>query len=149
MASTNVPIPQRGQPIDLSYIYSLANAVNELSASISSSVEKYVTVDTPATGKLSVKSSDSRIVATYKEIYNDSAVTAGTEQAFSIDFDTPFKFAPIATATPVNVGDTDAGENVRVILNNITTSKVSGVVKFGSTGKVTLGVNVLVVGLPI
>lgn len=148
MANTNIPIPQRGQPLDLTYIYNLANAVNELSASISSSVEKYVTIDTPATGKISVKSSDSRTVAAYKEIYNDSAVTADTEKSFSVEFDTPFKFAPIATATPVNVGDTDAGENVRVILTKITASRIDGVVKFGQTGKVTLGVNVIVVGIP-
>jgi hypothetical protein len=148
MPNTNVPIPQRGQPLDLTYIYNLANAVNELSASISSSIEKYVTVDTPAVGKISVKSSDAKIIAAYQEINSDSTVTADSEKTFSYSFETPFKFAPIATVSPVNIGDTDAGENVRVILTQVTTTRVDGVVKFGATGKATIGVNIIVVGIP-
>lgn len=148
MPNTNVPIPQRGQPLDLTYIYNLANAVNELSASISSSIEKYVTVDTPAVGKISVKSSDAKIIAAYQEINSDATVTADSEKSFSYSFETPFKFAPIATVSPVNIGDTDAGENVRVILTQVTTTRVDGVVKFGATGKATIGVNIIVVGIP-
>lgn len=148
MANTNVPIPQRGQPLDLTYIYSLANAVNELSASISSSVEKYVTVDTPAVGKMSVKASDSKIVAAYQEIASDSTVTADSEKSFSYSFETPFKFAPIATVSAVNVGNTDAGENVKIILTQVTTTRIDGIVKFGTAGKATLGVNIIVVGIP-
>jgi hypothetical protein len=148
MANTNVPIPQRGQPLDLTYIYNLANAVNELSASLSSSIEKYVTIDTPNVGKISIKASDSKIVAAYQEVSSDATVTADTEKTFSYAFETPYKFAPIATVSPVNVGNTDAGENVRVIINQVTTTGINGVVKFGTAGKATVGVNIIVVGIP-
>lgn len=52
------------------------------------------------------------------------------------------------TATPVNVGNTPAGKNVSVILKNVTTSRVEGVVRFGSAGDLSLWVNLIIVGVP-
>ena len=79
---------------------------------------------------------------------NNSSQNAGDEVSFSYPF-SDFKFAPIVTATPVNVTNTPAGKNVSVILKPVTTTKVEGVVKFNTTGEATIGVNLLIVGIPI
>lgn len=142
-----IPLPQRGQPVDLSYIYSIANVVNELSSQVSTSVDKYATVQTD-TGKQVVKVPDLKIVAAYKEIYKDTSVSTGSEKDFSYTFEPSFKYPPIVVATVVNVEQTPAGEDVSVILNQPTANSTSGVVKFASTGKVTVGVNILAIGIP-
>lgn len=143
-----IPLPERGQPLDVSYIYQLANAVNELSSQVSPATYKYVTVDTAGVGKQSVKASEARIIGGYIEVANNASKTAGDEVPFSYDFPSDYKYAPIATATLVNVGNTEAGRNVSVILKTITTSKIEGTVKFNTTGTVSVAVNLIVIGIP-
>jgi hypothetical protein len=143
-----IPVPERGQPLDVSYISILAEAVNNLSEQITPALYKYVTIDTPNVGKQSVKASEARILGGYIEIVNSAAKTKGDTVAFSYDFATDFKYAPIATATPINIGNTSAGKNVSVVLKTVTTSKVEGVVIFNETGDLTVGVNLIVVGIP-
>ena len=144
-----IPLPQRGQPIDLTYLADIANAVNNLSAQVSPSNYKYVTVDTPATGSQSVKASEARIIAGYKEINSNATVSSGNETPFSYTFSGgEFKYAPVVTASLVNVGNTEAGKNVSVILKNITTSKVEGIVKFNASGDLSVAVNLIIVGIP-
>jgi len=143
-----VPLPERGQPLDVSYIYQLANAVNELSSQVSPAVYKYVTVDTPGVGKQSVKASEARILGGYIDVVSSATKSAGNEVAFSYDFPSDFKYAPVATATPINVGGTDAGKNVTVVLKTITTSKVEGIVRFNATGDLSVAVNLIVIGIP-
>jgi hypothetical protein len=69
------------------------------------------------------------------------------EIAFSYDY-SDFKFAPIASATPVNIGGTSAGENVTVVLKSVTTTRVDGIVRFSSSGNVSLNVHLVLVGIP-
>ena len=146
MAILNVP--ERGQPLDVSTISQIVNAINTLSTSVTSSTYKYVTVDTQGAGKQSVKTSDAKIIGGYVDVTNNSSQNAGDEVSFSYPF-SDFKFAPIVTATPVNVTNNPAGKNVSVILKPVTTTKVEGVVKFNTTGEATIGVNLLIVGIPI
>jgi hypothetical protein len=54
----------------------------------------------------------------------------------------------VATATPINIGGTEAGREVSVILKSVTTTRVSGVVKYNFSGELTIGVNLIVVGIP-
>lgn len=143
-----IPYPERGQPLDVSYIYQLANAVNDLSTQVSPSTYKYVTVDTKSTGKQSVKASEARIIGGYIEVANNSSVTAGNEKTFSYKFASDFKYAPIITATPLNIGGQPAGSDVSVVLTSVTTSGVDGLVKFNTTGEVSVAINLVAVGIP-
>jgi len=143
-----LPLPERGQPLDVGYIYQLASAVNDLSSQVSPATYKYVTVDTAGLGKQSVKASEARIIGGYVEVANNASKTAGDEVNFSYDFPSDFKYAPISTATPINVGNTEAGRNVSVILKTVTTSKIEGTVKFNTTGDVSVAVNLIVIGIP-
>jgi hypothetical protein len=145
---SQIPLPERGQPIDLTYIYQIADAINTISSQVAPSTNKYVTVDTPLDGKQSVLSSGVKMNAAYVEVYNNATVLAGSEQLFSYTYPAEYKFAPVATATPVNVGGTTAGKDISIILKNVTTSKVDGILKFNSNGDLTVGVNLIIVGIP-
>jgi len=143
-----IPLPERGQPLDVPYIYKLVDTVNQLSTEVSSATYNYTTVDTVSAGKQSVKTSETRIIGGYVEVANNSTVTAASEKSFSYDFPSDFKYQPIATATPVNIGNTPAGQNVSVILKTVTTSKVEGIVRFGASGDLSLAVNLIILGIP-
>lgn len=145
-----IPLPQRGQPIDLTYLYDIASAVNDLSTQVAtSSTSKYVTVDTVTSGKQSVKVADTKIVGGYIEVANNSTVNASNEKEFSFDIPNgEFKYAPIVTATPIMIGTTDSGKSASVILKNVTTSKVIGVVKFNVAGEAKVGINLIIIGVP-
>ncbi len=146
---SRIPEPQRGQPLDLGYIAQMARAINDLSVQTSASINKYVTVDTPSAGKQSAKTSETRIVGGYKEVASGSTITAGNETAFYYDFPSAdFKYPPIVTVTPINISGTTAGNSVTVILKSVTTSRVDGVVKFDSSGTVSVGVNIIAIGIP-
>lgn len=143
-----IPLPERGQPLDLTYIYQIANAVNNLSTQVSSSTYKYVTIDTPSNGKQSLNNSETRIIAAYKEVVNNTTVNAGNEKAFEYFIEPELKYPPIVTVTPLNIGDTSAGKNVSVILKSVTTSRIEGIVRFNSSGDASVAVNIMIVGVP-
>lgn len=143
-----LPVPERGQPLDVTYIYQIVKAINDLSTQSSTSVYKYVTVDTPNSGKQSVKASEARIIGGYVSVTSGNTQTAGSSQTFSYSFPSEFKFAPIVTASPINVGNTDAGKDVTVTLVSISTSKVEGIVKFNVGGDTAIGINLIMVGIP-
>jgi hypothetical protein len=147
---SKVPLPERGQPLDLTYIYQLANAINDLSNQVSSSASRYTTVDLPNGDQRSVRTSDSRIVAGYIKVTNLESNTTGSEATFTYTF-SDFQFIPIITATPILTGEvaTDASKDISVLLTTVTTNSVSGVVKFNTIGVSSIGVNLLIVGIPV
>lgn len=144
-----IPLPERGQPLDVAYIYELANAINQVAVEASSTT-KNVSVDTPVNGTQYSKVGDTKIFASYVSVVNSASKTSGDEVSFSIPFaNFQFKYPPIVVATPVNYGGSVAGRNVTVVINTITTSSAQGVVRFNSTGgDLTVGVNAIVIGIP-
>jgi hypothetical protein len=143
-----IPLPERGQPLDVTFMSKIANAINDLSQQVSPAINKYISIDTQSAGKQNIKSSDARIIAGYKEVANNSTVQSGQEREFSYDFEGEFKYAPIVTATPLNVGGTPAGSDISIILKSVTTSRVTGIVKFRSNGDVSVAVNLVIIGVP-
>jgi hypothetical protein len=144
-----LPVPERGQPLDVTYIYQIVKAVNDLSTQASTSVNKYVTVDTPNAGKQSVKTSEARIVGGYVQVTNGVTQTAGSSLSFSYSFPTEFKFAPVVTATAVSTGtSTASASDVTIVLSSITTSSIEGLVKFNISGVTSIGVNLIAIGIP-
>ena len=141
----NVPTPERGQPLDVAYLYTLASAINDIN---NTAIYNYTTVDTVSAGKQNIKTSEARIVAGYYTVASNSTVTASQTKAFTYAFPNDYKYAPVVTASPVNVGKTSAGENVSVVLTDITRSGVTGLVKFNTSGNVSIVVNLIVVGIP-
>lgn len=143
-----IPIPERGQPLDVTYLYQIVKVVNDLSTQVSPSINKYVTIDTPTAGKQHAKISESRIIGGFVQVTTSTTKTAGSSEPFVYPFGTDFKFAPIVTATPVNIGNTDAGKDVTVTIKSISTSSVEGSVKFNIGGDTSIGINLIIVGIP-
>lgn len=145
-----VPLPDRGQPLDVSYLYQLAEAINNLSNELSPTTAKYTTVDTVSNGKQSVRTSDARVIGGFKAVTNSSSNTTGAEEPFSYTF-SDFAYPPIVTATPITTDDqnSESSRNVSVILTNITTNRVDGFVKFNTIGVSSVGVNLVIIGIPV
>lgn len=136
-----IPLPQRGQPLDVSYIYNLTKAVNDISKQVSTSTNNYSKI-----GTNSIKTADLKFEAKTVNVAINQSVNAGTEQTFNATLDN-FKTVPVVTATPVNQGGTVSGKEISVILTSVTTSGVTGIVRFGSTGILSVDVNIIAVGI--
>ena len=143
-----VPLPERGQPLDVTYIYQLADTINDISTQVSSATYNYTTVDTLNAGTQNIKTSGAKIVGKISALPPNSIVNAGNEKDFSVSFDGNFKFPPIVSATPVNVSGTPAGQNVSVVVTSVTNNGVSGTVRFNATGEVSISVHILAIGIP-
>ena len=142
-----VPLPERGQPLDVTYLYNLVDAVNDLSTQVASTTTNQTIIDTVSAGKQPIKTSNARIIGGYVEVANNSTVSAGNEKTFTYDFK-DFKYPPIVSATPVNIGQTPAGQNVNVILKTVTETRVEGIVRFGASGDLSLAVHLILIGIP-
>jgi hypothetical protein len=143
-----VPLPSKGQPIDVTYLYQMANAINDVSNEISSATYNYTTISTRDAGNQVIQTRAAKIVGAYVDIATNEAVTAGTTKPFYFTYASDFKYPPIVTATVVNRGTSDIGDDVTVVIRSVTTSRIDGVVKFNSSGQVSTSVNLLVIGIP-
>jgi len=142
-----IPLPERGQPLDVSYIYQLASAVNDVSSQVSSATYNYTTIDVKQLGKQSVKTSDTRVIGGYKEIANKKTIVAGDEISNFYPFEGDFKYPPVVTASVINLDGTPAG-NATIVINSITVSRVDFTVKLGVSGTASIGVNIIAIGIP-
>jgi hypothetical protein len=143
-----ISLPDRGQPLDVTYLYQIANAINEVSNEISSATYNYTTIQTKDAGTQVIQTRAARIVAGYVRIFSNESVTEGQTKSFRFPYSSDFKYPPIATATVVNEGTSDVGDSVTVIIRSITTSEIEGVVKFNAAGQVSTGVNITAIGIP-
>ena len=139
--------PDRGQPLDLSYIRQIVSAVNDLSNQLSPEIANSTVVDTTS-GRQEVRTANSRIVGGYKTIAYDSSKTQSSEVAFEYPYN-DFKLAPIVTVTPVlEANATLASKDITVVLTTVATNHVAGIVRFNSQGVATVGLNIIAVGIP-
>jgi hypothetical protein len=145
-----VPLPERGQPLDLSYIYQLSNAINDLSNQLSPTTARFTSIDTVAVGTQTVRTSDARIVGGFVSVTNNSTTSPDGEGTFSYNF-SDFAYVPIVTATPLLTEEvsTDSGKDISVVLTRITTNRVEGVIRFNTIGVASVGLNLLIVGIPV
>jgi hypothetical protein len=147
-----IPLPERGQPIDVSYIYQITNAINQLSDQVNTSGFNYTTIDIPGIGKQNIKTSETRIIAATVSVASNSQQNSGSTKSFTYSYNGNFKYTPIVTATIVNgtIGGSagTAGEDVSVVLTDINTNSLTGLVRFNASGKVTTSVNLTIVGIP-
>lgn len=145
-----LPTPDRGQPLDVSYIYQIVEAVNDISSQVSSATYKYASVAT-SSGTQNALITDTKVVAGVIDVYSTlTDVTPGTRIDKSFNFNAgEFKFPPVVTVSPVLTSQSDNGSNLSVTITNITTSRVDVSITFFGTGKAALKLNVIAIGLPL
>lgn len=145
---SKIPLPDRGQPLDVTYLYKIADEFNKAIDTISTATYNYTTVNTRGVKKENVKNSNAKFYATYVDVVSTETVSGNTTKTVTVNFDSEFKYPPIVTATPVNTGST-IGNDVLVVINSVTTSTVNMTVRFNSSGQVSnISVNVIAIGLP-
>lgn len=139
-----LPLPQRGQPLDVSYIYQMASTINDLVVQVSPTTSNNVRIK-PATGSASsIPTSSAAIYCETKNVATNKDVVAGGTESFDIDFN--FKIPPIVVATPWNKNA--SSPDVSIFVTNVTNSKATLVAKFSSNGKANVDVNVIAIGIP-
>lgn len=143
-----VPLPDRGQPLDVTYLYQIANALNDAVDTISTATYNYTSIDTEGIGREDVKNSNAKIYAAFNRVTTDETVSSNSTKPWTINFASEFKYPPIVTATVVNSGTSTVGNDVTVVVTSITTSSVQGVVRFNSSGQVSTTVHAIAIGLP-
>ena len=144
-----VPLPERGQPIDVSYIYQLTNAVNQLSDQISTTGYNYTTIDTTSAGKQNVKTSDVRVIGGQVVVTSNSPQSADSTRPFTYSYNGNFKYTPIVTATVYNRGgEGTAGDGATVVLTSVDANGLSGLVRFDQPGNASTTVNLIIIGIP-
>ena len=143
-----IPLPDRGQPLDVTYIYQIANAINSVSDEVSSATYNYTSVLTRDAGNQVIQTRAARVIGAYVDITTNDTVTAGDTKSWSFSYPTDFKYPPIATATVVNRGTSDVGDDVTVVIRSVTTSRIEGIVRFNTSGQATTSVNLLAIGIP-
>ena len=146
-----LPTPDRGQPLDVSYIYQIVDAINELSSQVSSATYKYASISTPNSGTENALITDTKIIAGSVDIYSTlTDVTPGLTVDKSFTFGSgEFKYPPVVTATPVLTSQSQSGSNLSVTIKQVTTSRVDLSVTFFGTGKAALKLNLIAIGLPL
>jgi hypothetical protein len=147
-----IPLPERGQPIDVNYIYQITNSLNQLSDQVNSAGFNYTTIEVPGIGRQNIKTSESRIIAATIPVAINSQQSSGTTRPFSYSYNGNFKYPPVVTATILNSNVTgtagNAGDDVTVVLTDINANSLSGLVRFNTSGNVTTSVNLIIVGIP-
>lgn len=140
-----LPTPDRGAPLDVDYIYAIADTVNQIVANLSTRSSTLSTVDN-GTNKREVSTQSLRIYAKTQQA-KVGAVDAGKSEAWSINFNPPFKYPPVVTATIVNNNQSTAGNDVTVIIKNTTTGNVSGEILFHRSGTIDVSMNIVAIGV--
>lgn len=149
---SRIPVPERGQPLDLSYIYTIAQAVNELSekGSAFTQANNFFFKGAKSATLQSSKLYAANIYAAYTVVASDTSVQAGTEKVIPVSFspDVTFDSPPVVTVTPVALSENNANSSVALVISNLDASGFNLTAKFGASGKVSVGVNIIAVGPP-
>jgi hypothetical protein len=141
--------PQEGQPLDLQYISELAQSVIELNkaATKNNSYSNSYIKNKDNVVKYD-KTSNTSFYAVFEPILEGKTINAGHLESFSYTFEHSFTNTPVVTVTPVNAPTTTIGNNVSVVLTDVTPGSISGYIKFNNTtsGTANVGINIIAIG---
>ena len=142
-------LPQQGQPLDLQYISELDQSIIDLNSAVSSKSYSKSLVRNQSDILKNDRTSNMSFYASYLQVVNDETIQPGTSKKFTHNFTTSFTTAPVITITPVNSGKNPTGDNVSVVITEMSQGSVSGVVKFNNTtaGVASVGINIIAIGV--
>lgn len=143
-----ITLPQRGQPIDFNYIYTIVKSLNDLTTSISKqSNNMHVT---SADGSTESVDSTSMAIDVAKQTVSGTTVSASKPFTGTYIFQTPFKTAPVVTITVVQNNTSPANDDAVVQITKTTTSQVDYSVSFPGVkdkSKASVSVNIIAIGV--
>lgn len=135
-----ISLPERGQPLDVSYIYDMASQINNLTNA--------VTIRATSSSRINENSDTTSNLKFYAATKTLSTTNASGNTTESFFFTYPeFKFAPVATITVVNNSGSTSGDDITHVLRSVTTTRAEGIVRFGTSGAVNLSVSIILIGI--
>jgi len=140
-----IPLPERGQPIDLAYMYQIANSINDLNNQISGTISTS-TVNNGIELREDLSTNNLKFYAT-TVTYEAGSVSAGTSRDWNVSFSPSFLYVPVVTATVQNNTSSTAGNNITLVIKNITTGRVDGNIRYNEAGSINISINVIAIGL--
>jgi hypothetical protein len=140
-----LPVPQRGQPFDVSLISGIVTSINELWDNLVVNVSNYASLAT-SQGRKNIRLTDVKIVTGTVDV--ESNGKASSERNFTYRFDMPYSLPPVVTATAQTKSTTEAAKNAYTVITSITESEVNGIVKFEIKGAASITVNIIAIGQP-
>ena len=140
-----IPLPERGQPIDLAYMYQIANSINDLNNQISGTIATS-TVNNGIELREDLSTNNLKFYAT-TVTYEAGSVSAGTSRDWNVSFSPSFLYVPVVTATVQNNTSSTAGNNITLVIKNITTGRVDGNIRYNEAGSINISINVIAIGL--
>lgn len=140
-----IPLPERGQPIDLAYMYQMASAINDLSNKLSGNTATSV-INNGIDLREDATTNNLRFFAS-TVTYQSGSVGAGTSRDWSVDFSPAFLYVPVVTATVQNNTSSTAGNNITLVIKNITTGRADGNIRYNEAGSIDITINVIAVGI--
>ena len=145
-----LPIPQKGQPLDVTFVSDIIRSINDLYDKVAIKVSAYANLWT-INGRKQVRSSEIKFVSGQVKISTEKTTSANQYVDFEYRFDIAFKYPPVVTATPISLRATasKAAKDASVIITDVTTNSVKGTAKFETAGEFTVGVNLVAIGIPV
>jgi hypothetical protein len=132
----NIPLPQRGQPIDFNYIYQIVSAVNTISTQVVNQ-SKNININTDS-GSQNVDVAHLGIDATYFNV-NATSESVDAPVSGSYTFKTSFKVPPIVTITPYAKTQSAVNYDAIVVITEVTQTDVKFKVTFPNASKKSKG----------
>lgn len=133
--------PTRGQPIDVTLISSIVEAIGDLQNAQNVATQSKVNTTKTNTGSLKFYAETQSVTI--------NNITVTSELAFSFSYP-KYDSIPVALVGITNITSTVAGGNAaNAVLTSVTTERADGIVKFpsGATGSVNIQLNFIAVGL--
>jgi len=145
-----LPVPQRGQPFDISFVYKITESINALWDRMAVNVSTYASLWT-RDGTKERRATEVKIITGKADVSLGASVKANAEREFSYIFNIPFAYPPIVTVSPiVNGTATAANKNAFAVITSVTTNEVKGFLQFEKAGDVAgMSVNVIAIGIPV
>ena len=138
--------PERGQPIDIDYLYEIVNAINTINNQIvsTSNAESRVSGANP-TSTDAVKTSSLKFYANQISVASGK-FDADQTQTVKVVFPFNFLYPPVVTATPLIQNFKEQSKNVIVAIENVTTGAVDVLVTFKKSGQADIDIHLIAVG---
>lgn len=128
------------------FIYAVAEQLNNVIAKMASTASTLSTVDNGISRK-DTATTNLRVFAKTKTSLKVGSVDANKTDSWSEDFNPPFKTPPVVTATPINNNASSAGNDVTVVIKNVTTNRVDGEIVYHTSGSIDVSINIIAIGV--
>jgi hypothetical protein len=142
--------PEKGQPLDVDYIYQIVTTLNSLNNALATSKNATSYIAGNDGNITLVNTSSLQFFSKTIAVNFEGTVTAGRTLEVDVEFPKEFKTLPIVTATPYIRGAiSEANKNVVVTTVSTTLKKTKLLLTCQVAGSISIDVGVLALGLSL